>query len=77
MGLSSRTGIVPLSLTQDVGGPLARTVTDAAIVLDATVGPDAADAATRAAGTIPSSYAALLDRSALGGAAIFSKRGRT
>jgi Asp-tRNA(Asn)/Glu-tRNA(Gln) amidotransferase A subunit family amidase len=46
-GLSSIDGIVPLSHTQDVGGPLARTVEDLAIALDATVGPDPADPATR------------------------------
>ena len=37
-GLSSRTGVMPLSSTQDIAGPLARTVTDLAIMLDATVG---------------------------------------
>ena len=47
-GLSSIDGIVPLSSTQDVGGPLARTITDLAIALDATVGRDPADAATEA-----------------------------
>jgi amidase len=46
-GLVSRTGIVPLSHTQDVGGPLARTMRDLAIALDATVGLDPADSATR------------------------------
>jgi amidase len=46
-GLSSTSGIVPLSHTQDVAGPLARTVMDLAIALDATVGPDATDSATR------------------------------
>ena len=56
-GLSSRTGVMPLSDTQDVAGPLARTVTDLAIVLDATVGPDPADAITRdAAAHVPRSY---------------------
>jgi len=45
-GLSSITGIVPLSHTQDVGGLIARTVMDLAIGLDATVGADAADSAT-------------------------------
>ena len=44
VGLSSRDGIVPLSHTQDIGGPLARTVTDLAIMLDATVGADPDDA---------------------------------
>jgi Asp-tRNA(Asn)/Glu-tRNA(Gln) amidotransferase A subunit family amidase len=47
-GLSSIDGIIPLSHTQDVGGPLARTVRDLAIALDATVGMDPADPATRA-----------------------------
>ncbi len=47
-GLSSIAGIVPLAHTQDVGGPLARSVTDLAIVLDATIGPDPDDPATRA-----------------------------
>jgi Asp-tRNA(Asn)/Glu-tRNA(Gln) amidotransferase A subunit family amidase len=48
-GLSSRTGIIPLSHTQDIGGPLARTVTDLALMLDATVGEDPADPVTAAA----------------------------
>jgi Asp-tRNA(Asn)/Glu-tRNA(Gln) amidotransferase A subunit family amidase len=47
-GLSSIDGIVPLAHTQDVGGPLARSVTDLAVALDATAGPDPADPATRA-----------------------------
>ena len=45
-GLSSISGIVPLSHTQDVGGPIARSVRDLAIGLDATVGPDPSDSAT-------------------------------
>ena len=45
-GLVSRSGVIPLSHTQDVIGPLARTVTDLAIALDITVGRDTADAAT-------------------------------
>jgi Asp-tRNA(Asn)/Glu-tRNA(Gln) amidotransferase A subunit family amidase len=45
-GLSSITGIVPLSATQDVGGPLARSVADLAVMLDATIGEDPADPAT-------------------------------
>ena len=47
-GLVSRTGVMPLSHTQDIAGPLARTVTDLAIALDVSVGADPADAATRA-----------------------------
>jgi amidase len=46
-GLSSIAGIVPLSTTQDVGGPLARSVADLAVMLDATAGEDPADSATR------------------------------
>jgi len=56
-GLSSRAGIVPLSHTQDIGGPLARTVTDLALMLDATVGADPDDEITaRSSGHIPRSY---------------------
>ena len=47
-GLVSRTGVMPLSHTQDIAGPLARTVKDLAIALDVSVGADPADAATRA-----------------------------
>jgi amidase len=46
-GLVSRTGVMPLSHTQDIAGPLARTVTDLAIALDVTVGADPADTVTR------------------------------
>ena len=47
-GMVSRDGIVPLALSQDVAGPLARTATDLAIALDVTVGADPNDPATRA-----------------------------
>jgi amidase len=71
MGLSSRSGIVPLALSQDVGGPLARSVTDIAIVLDATAGVDPSDPVTRrSAGHIPPTYTATLDRNGLRGARI-------
>src|SRR3984893_3100169 len=46
MGLTSRGGVIPLSLTFDTTGVLARSVKDAAIVLDAIVGEDFRDAAT-------------------------------
>jgi len=66
LGLSSRRGIIPLSHTQDIGGPLARSVTDLAIMLDATVGPDAGDPTTSAsAGHIPKSYREALQPNAL------------
>src|SRR5262249_51217222 len=68
MGLSSRAGIVPLSHSQDTGGPLARTVADVAVVLDATVGSDPDDLVTsRGRGRTPASYARALDKSALTG----------
>jgi Asp-tRNA(Asn)/Glu-tRNA(Gln) amidotransferase A subunit family amidase len=68
-GLSSRSGIVPLSSTQDIGGPLARSIVDLAIMLDATVGPDPADPVTQqGAGHIPASYRELLRTDALKGA---------
>jgi amidase len=47
-GLSSRTGIVPLSSSQDIGGPLARTIADLAILFDVTVAADTSDAQTLA-----------------------------
>jgi len=46
VGLVSRSGIIPISHTQDTAGPMARTVTDAAILLGALAGIDAADPAT-------------------------------
>ena len=67
-GLSSVGGIVPLSHSQDVGGPLARTVIDLAIALDATVGADAADTATRILGQgPPPRFVASLDSTSLRG----------
>ena len=68
-GLSSIDGIIPLSHTQDVGGPLARTAMDLAIGLDATIGADAADPATRilADGPLPR-FVDGLDTKALQGA---------
>jgi len=48
VGLVSRSGIIPISFTQDTAGPMARTVTDAAICLGALVGIDSADSKTLA-----------------------------
>ncbi len=44
VGLASRTGIIPISFTQDTHGPMARTLRDAAICLGAVVGTDPLDA---------------------------------
>jgi len=71
IGLTSRAGIVPLFLSRDVGGPLARTVADAAAVLEVVAGKDPDDPATAAApAPRPGSYLAALDRDGLKGARI-------
>jgi amidase len=70
-GLSSRTGIIPLSSSQDIGGPLARSVTDLALLLDATAGSDPDDPSTLGAEAhIPQSYAQALRPGGLKGARI-------
>jgi amidase len=46
LGLVSRAGVIPYSFTQDAAGPLARTVTDAAKILNVLVGYDPNDPAT-------------------------------
>ena len=67
-GLASRSGMMPLSTTQDIPGPLARTVTDLAIALDAIVGRDPADASTfDSQKHIPGSYLTGLRANALAG----------
>lgn len=71
VGLASRDGIIPLALSQDTGGPMARSVTDAAVALDAVVGVDSADPVTaRQQGLVPDSYTSFLDPDALQGARI-------
>ena len=68
-GLASRTGIIPLSSTQDIGGPIGRSVTDIAIVLDTIVGYDPTDPQTAASvGHIPKSYTDFLQLAGLRGA---------
>jgi amidase len=70
-GLVSRRGIIPLSHTQDIGGPLARTAMDLAIALDATVAIDSLDPASRAVSGHPlPRFAQALSPSALRGARI-------
>jgi len=70
-GLSSIDGIVPLSHTQDVAGPLARSIEDLAIALDATIGADPADPATTILeGKELPSFINALNPSALSGARI-------
>jgi Asp-tRNA(Asn)/Glu-tRNA(Gln) amidotransferase A subunit family amidase len=70
-GLVSRSGVIPNSETQDEVGPIARTVTDAALLLDVMAGYDATDPVTAfGRGHIPKSYTQLLRREALAGARI-------
>jgi amidase len=69
LGLTSRAGVVPISHSQDVVGPHARTVADAAAVLGALVGVDPRDPATAAsAGNFHTDYTQFLDPNALKGA---------
>jgi amidase len=71
LGLVSRAGLVPISHSQDTIGPIARTVTDAAILLGAIVGVDKDDASTRAsAGKYRRDYTKFLDKDGLRGARI-------
>ncbi len=70
-GLVSRAGVIPNSLTQDEIGPIARTVTDAALLLDVMAGYDPADPITAFSnGRIPKTYTHLLSADALKGARI-------
>jgi amidase len=71
LGLASRTGIVPLSAQQDTSGPMARNVTDAAVLLGVMTGVDPADAVTAtSAGHVFTDYTQFLDKNALQGARI-------
>ncbi|MCU0494116.1 MAG: amidase family protein, partial [Chloroflexaceae bacterium] len=67
VGLTSRAGVIPISATQDTIGPHARSVADAALVLNALVGPpDPRDSATAAsAGRFPADYTRFLDPNGL------------
>ncbi|GGK79034.1 amidase [Rufibacter glacialis] len=68
VGLVSRTGIIPISHTQDTAGPIARTVTDAAILLGVLAGVDAQDAVTKeSTGKAHKDYTRFLDANALQG----------
>jgi amidase len=71
IGLLSRAGVVPISADQDTAGPMARNVTDAAVLLGAVTGVDPNDAATAAqAGHAFTDYTQFLNDSALKGARI-------
>jgi amidase len=68
LGLWSRAGVVPISADQDTAGPIARNVTDAAVLLGAATGVDPNDAATAAqVGHAFTNYTQFLDDHALQG----------
>ena len=70
-GLISRSGIIPASTTQDEGGPITRTVEDAARVLDVIAGYDPSDPITAfGVDKKPRTYTAFLDHDGLKGARI-------
>jgi amidase len=71
VGLVSRSGIIPISHSQDGAGPMCRTVRDAAILLGALTGVDPGDSATAAsAGKSFTDYAQFCDANGLKGARI-------
>jgi amidase len=71
LGLWSRAGVIPITANQDTAGPMARNVTDAAVLLGAATGVDPNDAATAAqAGHAFTDYTPFLDDEALVGARI-------
>jgi amidase len=74
IGLVSRGGIIPIAHTQDTAGPMARTVTDAAILLGVLAGVDPRDAVTRPRGL--ADYTRMLDANGLTGARIGVARKR-
>ena len=70
VGLVSRSGIIPISHSQDTAGPMARSVADAAALLSVMAGSDPKDPATSAIpGTIPD-YTRFLDKDGLKGVRI-------
>ncbi len=69
VGLVSRTGVIPISHTQDSPGPMARTVRDLAVLLGAMAGADPEDRATAASkGKVHPDYTKFLDLAGLKGA---------
>jgi len=71
VGLWGRSGIIPISHSQDTAGPMTRTVRDAAILLGPLTGTDPGDVATsRSVGNTEADYAQFLDPAGLRGARI-------
>ncbi|KQZ80115.1 amidase [Rhodanobacter sp. Root561] len=67
LGLVSRSGIVPISHSQDTAGPMARSVADAAALLSVIAGSDPRDPATRDADRHATDYTKFLDPNGLKG----------
>src|SRR5881398_905694 len=77
LGLVSRSGVIPIAHSQDTAGPMARSVADAAIVLEALAGVDTRDEATAAsAARSRTDYAKVLDPAGLQGARLGVCRSR-
>jgi Asp-tRNA(Asn)/Glu-tRNA(Gln) amidotransferase A subunit family amidase len=71
IGLTSRDGIIPLFFNNDMGGPMTRTVADAAAVLGVVAGYDPADPITKLSeGKAATDYTQFLDKKGLQGARI-------
>ena len=75
VGLVSRTGIIPISRSQDTAGPMTRTVRDAALVLTALAGADPRDSATQNPERAQHDYTTFLDDAGLKGVRIGVARG--
>lgn len=68
VGLWSRSGIIPISATQDTAGPMARTLEDAVILLGALTGVDPSDTITKeSTGKALTDYTPFLDKNGLRG----------
>jgi amidase len=71
VGVVSRRGVIPISVVQDTAGPMARSVADAALLLNGMAAADEGDPAGPAAkGKIPADYLTFLKADALKGARI-------
>lgn len=70
VGLVSRTHVVPISASQDTAGPMAHSVADAALLLNAIAGPDPLDPATAVGGAYIADFTAGLATSSLSGVRI-------
>jgi amidase len=77
LGLVSRSGIIPIAHSQDIAGPMTRTVTDAAILLSAMTGTDPRDTITaQSREKVHADYTRFLDAGGLKGARIGVARKR-